>query len=720
MATMPAMRISHRDRILEQARKSLRKGRWVVPVPAGGKAPRLKDWPDLRIGEQELEQYFEEQDNIGWLLGEPSGGLVDVDLDCPEAIALGPVFLPSTERIHGRASSQTSHYWYTVAPSPSPSKFTDINGECLVEIRSTGQQTLIPPSLHHPTAERLRWESKGPPARVSQLVLRGSVGKLAAGSLLARHWPAEGRRHDAALALAGVLLRGAWSVDDAVQFVGSVARVAGDDEWRERQHDVHTTAKRLNDGGRATGIPSLGTIVGEEVVSKALQWLGLGLSVQVRNVEGPSVTIPSWPDPPDREAFHGLAGEFVAALEPHSEADPVALLAQTLVVLGNVVGRRPHFVAEADQHRTNLFAVMVGATSKGRKGSSLSQVMRAFTGVDPDWVNGNVQTGLSSGEGLVWAVRDPIARKDPVKKSGRVIGYETVIADHGVEDKRLLVLETEFASVLRIMNREGNTLSTTIRHAWDSGNLRILTKNAPAKSTGAHISIIGHITRDELRRYMGSTDLGNGFANRFLWFCARRSKQLPEGGELDAVDFDSLTRRFQAAVEFARTVPEEMKRGNKARRLWLDVYPDLSEGKAGLLGAVTSRGEAQVMRIACIYALLDRSPFIRVEHLRAALALWKYCEASARYIFGDSLGDPVADELLKALRNNPKGLTRTEIRDLFAHNRKAYDIERALGALAEYGRVRRGQDESERGRRSERWYALAGTSVKDNPEQRVR
>ena len=414
---------------------------------------------------------------------------------------------------------------------------------------------------------------------------------------------------------------------------------------------------------------------------------------------------PTWPDPPSPDAYFGLAGELVRKIEPHSEADPVAILMQTLTAFGNVVGRRPHFVAEGDRHGTNIFPVLVGVTSKGRKGSSWSQVKRICQSLDAIWLSGCVQSGLSSGEGLIWAVRDPIERQDSIKEKGRVVGYQMVIADQGVEDKRLLDLETEFASILRIIGREGSTLSATIRQAWDSGELRILNKNSPAKATGARISIIGHITRDELRRYLDSTEVGNGFANRFLWTCVCRSKILPEGGSLSEEDLDSIIHELHASVEFARTI-HEMQRGTKARKLWFEVYPGLSQGGRGLLGAVTSRAEAQVMRLACIYALLSRSSFIRVEHLRAALALWSYCEASARYIFGDSLGDPVADELLEALRSRPNGLTRTDIRDHFGRNRSAQGIDRALSVLLECGLVRHGRDESEKGRPSERWFAL--------------
>src|SRR5262249_39762309 len=129
------------------------------------------------------------------------------------------------------------------------------------------------------------------------------------------------------------------------------------------------------------------------------------------------------------------------------------------------------------------------------------------------------------------------------------------------------------------------------------------------------------------------------------------------------------------------------------------------EGKPGLLGAVIARAEAQVMRLACLNALLDCSPIIRKEHLLAAIALWDYCEASARHVFGESLGDPVADELLRVLRASPAGLDRTEIRDLFARNRSAQQIGHALALLLEHGPARC-ESRATGGRPAERWHAI--------------
>ena len=195
-----------------------------------------------------------------------------------------------------------------------------------------------------------------------------------------------------------------------------------------------------------------------------------------------------WPKPATEEAFYGLAGDIVCTIEPHSEADPMALLVQTLVAFGNAAGGQPHFLAEADRHSMNLFAAFVGETAKARKGTSWGRVRQSLVTADPDW-EGCITSGLSSGEGLIWQVRDPIEKVENVKEKGRVIGQERVVVDEGVVDKRLMVVEGELALVLRVLAREGNTLSAIIRNAWDSGNLRSLTKNSPAKATGAHISI---------------------------------------------------------------------------------------------------------------------------------------------------------------------------------------------------------------------------------------
>ena len=413
---------------------------------------------------------------------------------------------------------------------------------------------------------------------------------------------------------------------------------------------------------------------------------------------------PSWPEALAPEAFHGLAGKIVSILEPHSEADPVGLLMHLLVSFGNVVGRTPHFIVGGTVHHANLYCVNVGATAS-RKGTAKDDTFFVIRTVDTDWFDSRVQSGLSSGEGFVWAVRDPIEEQQPIREKGRVIDYQTVIADPGVKDKRLLVVESEFGSTLRVLEREGNTLSAQIRQAWDSGTLRVLTKTKAARATDAHISILGHVTREELLKYLNATEQANGFANRILWAAVRRSKLLPDGGDINRLDLSGIIRRLREAVQFGRTVGE-VRRSSAARDIWHAVYPRLAGDRLGLFGAVTSRAEAQTMRLALVYALLDSSRLIEAEHLSAGLAVWSYCEASARLIFGDALGDITADEVLKAVREAAGGLTRTELSSRFGRNKSAAELNRALTVLTQQGLVTPEKTDTTAGRPPERWLAV--------------
>jgi hypothetical protein len=283
------------------------------------------------------------------------------------------------------------------------------------------------------------------------------------------------------------------------------------------------------------------------------------------------------------------------------------------------------------------------------------------------------------------------------------VDYEEVEEDPGVSDKRLLCYESEFASVLKVMDRQGNTVSQMIRQAWDGLPLRTMTKNSPARCEQPHVSIIGHVTSEELRRYLTATEQANGYGNRHLWVCVRRSKLLPEGGGLPAAELDRLHPAFARALEFAAQTGE-MGFTPDARNAWHAVYGELSEGKPGLGGALLGRAEAHVRRLACVYALLGRSADVDVPHLRAALAVWEYVEASVAHVFGQQTGDPLADDILAALRSSPEGLTRDDIRQLFQRHRSSSEIGRALGLLLKYKlayprRVETG------GRPAERWFA---------------
>lgn len=394
-----------------------------------------------------------------------------------------------------------------------------------------------------------------------------------------------------------------------------------------------------------------------------------------------------WPDPPADAAFCGLIGEIVGVLAPATEADPTAILVQLLVSLGTALGRGPHYRVGASRHGTNEFVILVGPSGSGRKGSSWDAVEAVLGEVDEAFVAGRVVAGLSSGEGLIWHVRD---------------------GQHGgASDPRLLVLEPELASVLKASSREANTLSPVLRNAWDGRALQVITKHDPARASGAHVSIIGHITADELVRHVSGLEMANGFINRFLLIAVRRVRLLPEGGEPDHVALAPLLSRLRDALRHARS-QGAVGLDAEARTLWWEHYGRLSAGRPGLLGAVLGRPEAHVVRLALVYALLDHAPSIGVTHLQGALALWDYAARSAAFVFGDSLGDRAAEQIWAAISRREGAVTRTEIRDLFDRNKSKAEIDAALSALVAAGRIERAVITG-RGRPAEVWSARHGS-----------
>jgi len=495
-------------------------------------------------------------------------------------------------------------------------------------------------------------------------------------------------RNDLVYNLSAFIFKNGGSLYDAIAIVEALAIEHKDEEIQNRLAVVRNTHKKFQAREEIRGYEGLKETLSEKDLEK------------ITSLFTPKKYKVPWPRQISEQAFYGLAGKIVRTIEPHSEADSVALLVNYLTAFGNCAGDKPYFRVGADIHGMRLFSVLVGDTSKARKGLSWGYIKHLFKIIDPDWVS-KIQTGLSSGEGLIWAVRDEIRKKIPVKVKGRVVDYEEVIVEEGIDDKRLLVLESEFSQTLRMLGRDGNILSPVIRNAWDSGDLQTLTKNSPAKATDAHISIIGHIGRDELLRYLTSTEAGNGFGNRFTWFCVKRSKPLPFGGEFHKVNLEPLIKDHKRALEFA-SKGGEIKWAKETKPLWEKVYTTLSEGKPGLIGALTARAEANVTRLSCIYALLDKSLEIEPDHLRAALSIWDYVEASVKFIFQNKIGDPLVDELLKALSKYPSGMTRTDLSNYFGRHKTSEQITSALNIALSLGLVRKESIPTE-GRTSELW-----------------
>jgi hypothetical protein len=356
----------------------------------------------------------------------------------------------------------------------------------------------------------------------------------------------------------------------------------------------------------------------------------------------------------------------VCGLAPHSEAHPAAILLQLLAAFGNAVGPAPHCTVDATRHALNLFVVLVGESSKARKGTSWNQIRRLFAEVDRPWVAERVTTARLTPAALIYALRD----------------------QHPATDRRLLALLEEFAAVLHSLRQARGHLSPLLRCAWDTGDLRSLAGLHPIQATGTHISLIAHITQRELAENLHPTEAHNGFANRCLWTSVQRSQCLPEGGNLEAHELSAVAAELRRALDWvadAHTI--RLVRDDQARALWHECYPALSHVRPGLYGAATSRAEAQVLRLSAIYAVLDCSPIIRLPHLQAALAVWDYCSASASLFFGTSTGDHTADRILEAINVSDGSLSRKQISALFHGHASSSRIDTALEQLISLGAI---------------------------------
>jgi hypothetical protein len=636
-------------------------------------------------------------------IGIPTAGFTVLDVDPKNG---GDKSLAGLTDKHGslpltptaRTGSGGFHHWFKGSGKCKADKKSGL------DIRSNGGYVVVPPSLH-PTGNRYEWindlrtpMAEAPAWLIETILIPAQAEKKVEtfhhSDLLSFTWgdevhdlathqgAGEGERNATLCRLVGVHIdRGdsrasvlamaiAWAKRCTPPYgEGDVEKSVGNLFAKAESKGEYRAGKNHDDGNHSfvpvATLPEPTTLLSDDD-------------------DGPTVPVL------EADAFHGVLGEYVRLIEPHTEADPAAILVASLVAFGNACGHDPYFGVEADRHRTNLFAVCVGESGHGRKGVSLGRALALFP---EEFLKNNISQGLSSGEGVIFAVRDETTKFNA--KEGVL-----EIIDPGVSDKRLLVTETEYAQTLKVLKREGNTLSPILRVAFDGGVLRAMTK-MQTKATDPHISIIAHVTRQELAKCLGEGEYFNGFANRFLWATTRRSKLLPDGGEI--VDISWFQKRVADALEHAKVVTA-MRRSDQTKALWRDLYPELNRDRAGLFGACTSRAAPITLRLSMIYALADGMDVIETTHLNAGHAVWRYCEASARLIFGEEeQPDALTSEVCRLVYARP-GVTKTDLINAFNRNVSAREITRALVTLHSKGKVVCCVDKSGTGRPPERWH----------------
>ncbi|MFF7990284.1 DUF3987 domain-containing protein [Kitasatospora xanthocidica] len=363
---------------------------------------------------------------------------------------------------------------------------------------------------------------------------------------------------------------------------------------------------------------------------------------------------PDRPGPvPDPEVFCGWAGQTVRDLDPTTEADPVGVLVNLLSAAGAAIGPGPFLWISNSRHPALIWALTVGATAAGRKGEATNTVQRLFKAAVPDFIATNARSGLSSGEGLIEAVRDGDGDKDP-----------------GVVDKRLWVVESEYGVTMARGRREGSSLGGILRQAWNGEDLGVMNREA-LHATAPHIAVIGHISPRELRAKMQDAEMAGGTYNRFLAVFVHRNLLLPDAtGAPDAL-IDNLATAWRTVLTDARRVGE-VQLTDQAAQLWREeIYPALcgDEADDGPLAEFTARAAPYAKRTAMVYALTDHTDRIGEPHLRAAWALVRYARASAAHILGPtaaaSTGDPHLDKLIQAVKTaGPSGMTQSQVQVL--------------------------------------------------------
>jgi hypothetical protein len=396
------------------------------------------------------------------------------------------------------------------------------------------------------------------------------------------------------------------------------------------------------------------------------------------DAETSAPVVDTWPAEPGPEVYRGLAGDLVRAVADVTEADPIGVLGSILAVFGATVGPGP-MCYQGSQQRANVFAVLVGETSSGRKGTATDIGRAPFTAAYPEY-NSLLVPGLGSGEGL-------IARLKP--------------HEDGSVEPRALIFEPEYSRLLAAMGRDGSTISQAIRDAWDGSPMGRFLARESSLVTNHHVGLLGHITPVELRDKLRDTDAASGYGNRHLWIAVRRTRLIPFPVNPAGLVTPYIEALHRAIIE--AQPPREYRLSATARDRWETFYAAQAMRKRwGQAGALTARAEAQTVRLALIYALMDRADEIGLSHLEAGIALEAYAERSVLYVFGDSTGNADADSIRRTLRDNADAMTRNDLRAETgirdgSRMTKALDLLRGLELVT----VTRGAADGRRGPRPE-------------------
>lgn len=535
MHGVPPVSTSAENIVAENAREYLAMGWQPIPLRSRSKNPDdRKGWQNERWTAADVPEKFLPNLNIGLLLGEASNGLTDIDLDCPEAIALASSFLPNTSFIHGRPSAMRSHYWYIGAPVPEHRKF-EFNGKIL-ELRTVGQ-TVVPPSLHEDTGEQLVWhEADGTPATVAGEVLSRAVRELAAAALIVRHYPKAGSRHDFSLALAGFLLRQGWDEDRVCRFVTAMAAVAGDEEIKDRENTVETTAQRLATGGRAIGGGRLRELLGDAAFDKLCEWLGFTKAARftLPTIEAADIApevIPQWPaDVIDGDYISDLTFE----LYDGTSIPPQYIREEIIAVLAALADGKLGYPLHRDLP-TRRFLALISEYPQAGKGESWKRT------------TGNTPEG--------GALRPVLGNLKLLNGSG--IGSGQFLAKELQENPHAICHWDEASQLFQVSGQQSCTLFSALKTLYESNSHRSGSfTNKTHGGDDLHLSVLLHSTRKTfVDGFALRGGVGDGLLSRFTLVYSAGLPVIPEWQPRNLAKEKSLVATIAKLIPKVPMVP---------------------------------------------------------------------------------------------------------------------------------------------------------------------
>lgn len=392
------------------------------------------------------------------------------------------------------------------------------------------------------------------------------------------------------------------------------------------------------------------------------------------------------PPEPTKEMFYGILGELAKQAAYGTEVNPVAAMASAMTWLSAAMGRNRVIYVGDGWHHLRLFTLHVGRSYKGGKGMAKDLLMRVTAEIEktePDLIPKAHTGGLSSREGLVVLIHD--AYKE---------GKEQIPA---IEDKRLFVLESEFANILAQAKREGNTLSAALRDAWDGISLKPATKTSRIWASHPHIALHGGITPAELRDKMSAGEMTNGFANRFLIFWAERTGIIPFPERTSDAKVSEFATRLSTVIRrgllgYPHDAGQRLiKLEANAAAYFGKIYGEYAVQHTGgeMISGLLQRRAPMALRIAGLFAMADMHEKINLEHMMSASAWMDYYAQSVHMVFGPQINpeqenqrSESAQRLLVWLRQAKDWRSRTQIaNDCFQKNIPKAELDKALESL---------------------------------------